>query len=133
MLPWLSGDKRAQPLLDTFARGEDVYIRQAAMMFGVQEADVTKDNRQAGKVTILACGYQGAVNALQSMARAYGMHIDDETARRWVDAWRRTNPWAPVFWRKLEDAATKAVKRPGEAFVAGRVSYCSDGNQFDEA
>lgn len=51
--PWLSG--RGDDKLAIFAKGEDVYKVNAAATFGVSVADVTKDQRQIGKVQELAC------------------------------------------------------------------------------
>lgn len=53
--PWLSNDKRADEVLDVFRSGRDIYIREAAAIFHVPEAEVGKDKRQIGKIAILSC------------------------------------------------------------------------------
>lgn len=63
MLPWLSND--AEDLLDVFRNGGDVYVREAAGIYGVSEQQIldrledgdpdAKEMRQVGKVAILAC------------------------------------------------------------------------------
>lgn len=133
MLPWLSADQDAEPLLDIFRQNGDVYVREAAGIFkmdesriadGVAEGDPAfKEMRQVGKVAILACGYQGGVGAFQAMAKGYGLKVTDERADEIKTAWREANPWAPKLWRDMESAAMRAVRRPGEIQPVGRMQY----------
>lgn len=127
-LPWLSQDNSASELLDYFAQGGDIYIRQAAMTYGIREADVGKGQRQAGgKVPILSFGFGGGVGAIMRMARAYGVIMDEATAQMLKVAWRQSNPWAQRFWSALEIAAYQAVREPERVFSAGRIKYmCAD-------
>ena len=78
----------------------------------------------------LALGYQGGVNAFRKMARAYGLKIDEQTAELIKVAWRNANPWAGQFWRRLEDAAIRAVTHPGEVTEAGRMKYLMHGDML---
>ena len=128
--PWLSNDKRADEVLDVFRSGRDIYIREAAAIFHVPEAEVGKDKRQIGKVAILACGFGGGLGAFGAMSRAYGLNLSESDARRTVDAWRRANQWAVNYWQKLEEAYTRALRNKGREFSAGRVTYLYDGNHL---
>ena len=110
----------------------DIYTRTAAAISNIPVATVDKKIRQRGKVTELALGFGGAVNALQAMAAGYGMHISDEDAKIIVNRWREANPWCVKFWGRHDDmngsyglwgALNKAIERPGETFSAGRISY----------
>lgn len=125
--PWLSNDKRAEDVLDVFRSGRDIYIREAAGIFHVSEADVDKDKRQIGKIAILSCGFGGGIGAFGAMSRAYGLNLAESDARRTVDAWRRANQWAVNYWQKLEEAYTRALRNKGREFSAGRVTYLFDG------
>jgi DNA polymerase bacteriophage-type len=74
----LSGE---QWKLDAFAEidrgvGEDMYKRAYARAFSVDASNVTKGQRQQGKVMELACGYQGAVGAFLTFAATYNMDLD---------------------------------------------------------
>lgn len=123
MLPWLTADEAAERVLEAYRNNEDLYIKEAAGIYGKAEADVTKDERQAGKVVILACGYNGGVGAYQAMARNYGLSLSDAEAANIVKKWRKNNPWARRFWRRLEKEAQRAIKNPGMICEAGRIKF----------
>ena len=126
--PWLSG--RGDDKLAIFAKGEDVYKVNAAATFGVRVDEVTKDQRQIGKVQELACGFAGGVGAFAAMGRAYGVQLTEFEAKRMVDAWRRANPWSVPYWQQLEEAYTRAMRNKGFEFSAGRVTYMFDGQHL---
>ena len=123
--PWLSG--RGQDKLELFRTGEDVYKVNAAATFNVRVADVTKDQRQIGKVQELACGFAGGVGAFAAMGRAYGISLPEPVAKRMVDGWRRANPWSVPYWSALEESYTRAMRNKGREFKAGRITYLFDG------
>lgn len=52
VLAWVAGQK---DLVETFAKGGDVYIKMAAAIYGVAEDKVTAEQRQVGKMAILGC------------------------------------------------------------------------------
>jgi DNA polymerase len=126
--PWLSMD--GEETLDVFREGRDIYVAVASRMFNVEEAAVTDEQRQLGKVAVLACGFGGGVGAFSAMGRVYGVHMPESEARRTVDLWRRANPWAVPFWADLEQAYTRAIRNPGEVFTAGRVQYMKQGDHL---
>jgi DNA polymerase len=126
--PWLSG--RGDDKLAIFAKGEDVYKVNAAATFGVRVDEVTKDQRQIGKVQELACGFAGGVGAFAAMGRAYGVQLTEFESKRMVDAWRRANPWSVPYWQNLEEAYTRAMRNKGHEFSVGRVTYLFDGQHL---
>ena len=124
--PWLSNQPSAESVLDIFRDGKDIYVREAAGIFHCDEADITPDRRQIGKVAILSCGYGGGIGAFSAMGRNYGVVLPESDAKRTVDAWRRANQWAVHYWQELESAYTRAMRNPGYEFTAGRVTYLFD-------
>jgi len=126
--PWLSG--RGDNKLELFRTGEDVYKVNAAATFNVRVADVTKDQRQIGKVQELACGFAGGVGAFAAMGRAYGISLPEPVAKRMVDGWRRANGWAVPYWSALEESYTRAMRNKGREFKAGRITYLYDGQHL---
>lgn len=126
VMPWLAGDAARLAVFQAVDRDPelpDLYTRTAAAMSNLPIEQVTKELRQRGKVTELACQYGGGRGALQSMAAGYGMHLDDDAAQEAVGAWRGTNPWAVDYWDLLWRAFLRAIARPRTAVSAGRVVY----------
>ena len=125
--PWLSNHASAQEVLDVFKSNREIYIREAAGIFHCDEKDVTPQQRSIGKVAILACGFGGGIGAFEAMGRIYGVHLPESDAKRTVNAWRRSNPWAVQAWNKLESAYTRAMRNKNHEFTADKITYMFDG------
>jgi DNA polymerase len=135
--PWLAASEGAEKVLDIFRDNDhdprllDIYVRAAADILHKDPREITKAERQLGKVAVLALGFGGSVGALLSMALNYRIHLDNAEARRIVDAWREANPWAREFWGAHRDgesfglwgAAMRAWEVPGQITTAGRISF----------
>ena len=121
--PWLCDNPMGAAKVAQYASNAPVYELAAAGVFHVAVADVTKDQRQIGKVCELAFGYQGGANAFLAMARNYGLKATKAEADVYKEAWRKANPWAPGIWSDIERAATLAVKNPGRQYKVGRLAY----------
>lgn len=130
VLAWLAGQAN---ILDAFrafdaGTGPDLYKITAAGIYGVSVGEVTKEQRQIGKVAALALGYQGGKGAFLAMAKAYGVRVSEERAEEIKTAWRAANPMIastgkdapPGFWRQLESAAADCMARPaGAMYLVG--------------
>jgi DNA polymerase elongation subunit (family B) len=135
--PWLAATPAGDTKLEAFRRGLDAYIVNAAATFNTSydailagyeaEDAVSTGQRQIGKVQELACGFGGGVGAFAAMGRVYNVNLPEHEAKRMVGAWRKANPWAPLFWSDLERAYMGAMRRKSQAVPAGRVSYLFDG------
>ena len=74
------------------------------------------------------CGYQGAVGAFGSMAKIYGVDLEEDRILEIVKAWRKANPMIVSFWWELGDAATEAVRNPGVTITCRKLKVRRDGN-----
>lgn len=101
---------REQWVLDTFARGEDIYCATASRMFhcNVVKNGENGELRQKGKQATLSCGYGGGVGALVAMGALESGMAEDEL-QPLVDAWRKANPHIVNFWWEVDKAAKEAV------------------------
>jgi DNA polymerase len=115
-LAWLAGEEK---VLKIFRGNGKIYEHAASDIYGVAVSDVTKDQRQIGKVSVLALGYQGGVGAFQQMAKAYNVKVSDEQADKIKTAWRQANSKIVRYWWNVEAAAKDAVLHPKSTFSAG--------------
>ena len=108
VLAWLAGE---QWVLNAFRNGEDLYCSVASQMFGVPvvKHGVNSELRQKGKISTLACGYQGSVGAMISMG-AMEMGLKEEELPDIIDNWRKANPHIVQFWWDVEKAAMETIE-----------------------
>jgi DNA polymerase len=141
-LAWLSGEEwklDAYREIDANPELPDMYERTYAVTFGIRPEDVTKLQRQIGKVEDLAFGYAGGVGAFRTMSKAgnilvvreitaavaakakkMGLQVFTEVqVNSFKDGWRQGNPKIKQYWYDLQDAAIKAVLEPGTITHAG--------------
>lgn len=126
VLPWLCF---FQEKLDNIIAGKDMYIVAASEIYSIpyEEIENPSPERFAGKVAELALGYQGAVNALNSMASSNGLaQFSEHDALDIVNKWRDANEPIKDFWYACQDAAINAVFY-GKEYTAGRLKFYMDG------
>jgi len=126
ILAWLSNHKK---LIKLFENNEDVYVYEARNIYG--KSDISKDERQIGKVAVLALGFGGGMVAFQKMAVGYGVKISDERADDIKVKYRNANRPIVDYWYALENAAMEAVNSPGSIVHAAnfpKVQYLVRGS-----
>ncbi|NYS33515.1 DNA polymerase [Streptococcus danieliae] len=107
VIAWYAGE---QWRLDVFQTHGKIYEASASQMFHIPIEDVDKDLRQRGKIAELALGYQGGPGALKAMG-ALEMGVPEAELQGLVDDWRRANSKIVRFWKDVQVAAQKAVRR----------------------
>lgn len=125
VLAWLAGDKEK---CARFARGEDEYKLLAARIYGIAAEDVTKTQRQFGKVGELGCGYgMGGPKLVDTARKQFGVEMWLDEAYNVVHIYRTVNVKIVDLWYDLEAAARKAVTQPGTEQRVGPVRFLKRG------
>lgn len=124
---WFAGE---QWKIDAFnaadaKRGPGLYELAYARMFNVPVESVKNpsEERQIGKVSELAFGYQGGVGSFFTMAKAYpDMKVQLMSSAQidgFKNAWRAAHPRIVHVWREIQAAAISAVCNPGGTYTCG--------------
>ncbi len=110
-LAWAAGDHAAIDVYLDPKRSEYKETAHAIFKCGL---DISKGDPlyTAGKVSVLACGYGGGVNALERMGRNYSFSfaahgVDPQTV---VDGWRALHRPIVSFWYACERAFFAAIE-----------------------
>lgn len=118
VLAWLA---EQDDLVEAFALGKDVYKKMAAKIYGVDEADVTKEQRFVGKTTILGAGYGMGGVKFQAALLTQGMEVTQEEAKRIITIYRDENEQITNLWKRagymLRALANGEVQEFGRAGV----------------
>lgn len=120
MVAWLAG---CEDTLDVYRSGQCIYKFTASGIYNKPYGQISKDERQIGKVATLALGYGGGVNAFQRMADAYGLKIPDEQAQKIVTQWRKANPTIVEFWAACEKAMQLVVTEQAKEIAVNDLTF----------
>ena len=132
VLAWLAGEAWKLTAFRAYdaGTGPDLYCVTYGKAFNVEPRSITKKDprRQHGKVIDLAGGFGGWVGACQAFAKLYRVKWSDAEAATSMGAYRDAHPATRKLWEDLNDAAFRAVTRPGVKFDAGRCTYLTSGD-----
>jgi len=118
---WLSGDETT---LQDFIDGVDQYKRAAQEIYHIDYEDVNKDQRQLGKISVLACVFGGGWKTFKKVCEIqWGIHITDDESKEIVDGYRRKYYLIVRFWKELYSAGMSAIAQPGKAFTCGHIKF----------
>lgn len=107
VIAWLAGENW---VLDVFRSGGDIYCATASQMFGVpvEKHGQNAELRQRGKVSVLALGYGGGIEALRQMG-GERLGLTDDEMYDTVKKWRKANPHIVRLWKHVEAAVRAAL------------------------
>jgi len=97
VLAWMAG---AHELVDSFARGEDVYRKMASAIYDKPENEITKEERFVGKTIVLGAGYGMGGGKFQMQLKTFGVDVDVDECKRIIKVYRDTYPEIPALWRQ---------------------------------
>ncbi len=131
LLAWVARD---EPALELFRTGGDQYVDMASFLYRKEPSDISKSERQIGKIIILGCGYGMGAKRFVETAKTWGVHMEQHEAQRAVDAYRDRYSLVKNMWYKLKDRCVEAIMRPGETHGYNgcifRVVKCRAGNRW---
>lgn len=107
VLAWMAGQK---DLVETFAKGGDVYRKMAAAIYDTTPEQVTDNQRQIGKMATLGCGYGMGGKRFAEQCAAMGIAVDVEEAKRIVSIYRRENDQIASYWNRLEEQFLESAR-----------------------
>ncbi len=123
VLAWLAGQ---DDLTEAFARGEDVYIKMAAQIYGCAEEEVTGAQRFIGKTTILGAGYGMGAEKFGMQLKTFGHEVSPNEAKRIINIYRDANWRISQLWREAHHAVKQLAQGVSGRFGAShKVSYCA--------
>lgn len=106
-LAWQAGEAWK---LDAYRLERDVYKDLAAKIYGSRYEDITKTQRQTGKVGELSCGYGAGAGAVQSFAAGMGVELSEGEASKLVVDWREADPETVKYWYELDAMLHQVVE-----------------------
>lgn len=116
--PWLCGqlDK-----LESILAGECQYkVMASEVAFNIPYEEITKDQRQIGKVIELQCIYGAGGRGLRESLRQMGIEKTLKECNAIVKKFRERFPKYPQCWKEIEDAAKAAI-------LDGKKTWVADG------
>lgn len=116
VLAWLA---EQEDVVQIFANKGDVYKDMASKIYGKSVDQITKDERQIGKVVVLGAGYGVGHHKLQMFLKMQaGVEVDLDEAKRIIDVYRSSNYKISGLW-KAADRAIRMMNQ-GDSVQFGR-------------
>lgn len=109
--------------VERFRNRVDQYKDLASRLYHVPYDQVTKSQRQMGKMGVLGCGYGLGSEGFVKYADKWGVKLTRKEAAETVVSFRQLYSKVPEFWRACHDCAINAIETPGRVFETNRVKW----------
>jgi DNA polymerase bacteriophage-type len=130
---WLAGEETKLEVFRRFdaGTGPDPYLVAAGRIYNKppEQIDPKSFERQVGKGSELALGFQGGIKALLKFLPA-DTTFDDKELTRIKNKWRQAHPHIERFWHNIDKCARKAVRNPGQIWSSGCITMRCDDTPF---
>jgi len=110
-----------QTMINAYAKGLDLYKDIMSFLLEKPYDEITSAERANGKVIILGCGFGMGWEKFIEYAATFGVTLDEETAKKYVNAFREKYSEIPSFWKELNDAVLRCVKTNTCVYVRGLI------------
>lgn len=112
---WLAGEEWKIKAFEEFDKGVgyDLYKLSYAKAFNIRPEDVTKHQRQIGKVMELMLQYEGGVGAFLTGAAGYGIDLDAMADVAWENIPQRIVSKSQATWRRRKQEEKDKKVAPG--------------------
>jgi DNA polymerase-1 len=114
-----------QALISAFKENKDIHRRTAALIYGVEESQVSDAMRNSVKAINF-----GIIYGLSSYGLSRDLHIRVEEAQGFIDAYFATYPGVKVF---IDEQIARAEKDGFVTTISGRRRYLPDINNKNQA
>lgn len=114
LLHWAAGDEKTT---QDFKDGIDQYKRFASKRFDVPYKDVSPEQRQMSKFSVLGLGYGGGALALIGIAAGFGVVLSYKQAEKEKEFYRKIYKKIPEFWRNVFAKARRAIETKDPQFL----------------
>ncbi len=122
VLAHISGDRT---LIKAFQENKDIHRKTAALIYGVEEKEVSDEMRNSAKAINF-----GIVYGLSSFGLSRDLNIRAEEAQGFIDAYFATYPGVKVY---IEEQIKRAEKNGFVTTISGRRRYLPDINNKNQA
>jgi hypothetical protein len=102
----------------------------AAVIYGIPEDKVTKEQRFVGKTTILGCGYGMGAERFVEQLKTFGVDMPLSEGRRVVKIYRESNANISLLWRDCQNMLVEMSRRRATSSFGpnGVIKYKSTGD-----
>jgi DNA polymerase I len=96
-------------MIDAFNDGADLHTRTAALMYGKDDSEVEKDERQAAKNCNFALAYASAAGGLQTYFATRGIYLSLDEASKFHQMWHKAYPQVSKWHRYCQSELDRGL------------------------